>query len=360
MGRVKLKIKRLENTNGRQATYAKRKHGIMKKANELSILCDIDIVLLMFSPSGKPSICRGTRSSIEDVIAKFAQLTPQERAKRKLESLEDLTNQARSLDTQLAEINKRLSYWTTPDKINSLEHLGQMEDSIRDSLNQIRTHKENLQKQQLMSLECSSQFQNGMHIPFRMGAEQQIQPLSWIPNNDNRHIIFPEDPNLIPHRDVECSATSSLGSYSGYFGTGKNSEIPSSGQENGMLNQLPRTAPLRLQLGGQYPYLPYNVNLLNETKFQPAAQMNPQEDPLDYHVNGNFGTSRPGYETTQHGWASTSGHCAVNMFDEHLYSQLRVPLGSALSNRILVKLGLLIQGSCYNYISSHPAVQFLQ
>jgi hypothetical protein len=61
MGRVKLKIKRLENTNGRQATYAKRKHGIMKKANELSILCDIDIVLLMFSPSGKPSICRGTR-----------------------------------------------------------------------------------------------------------------------------------------------------------------------------------------------------------------------------------------------------------------------------------------------------------
>lgn len=61
MGRVKLKIKRLENTNGRQATYAKRKHGIMKKANELSILCDIDIVLLMFSPSGKPSICRGLR-----------------------------------------------------------------------------------------------------------------------------------------------------------------------------------------------------------------------------------------------------------------------------------------------------------
>ncbi|RXI08599.1 hypothetical protein DVH24_022743 [Malus domestica] len=59
MGRVKLKIKGLENTNGRQATYAKRKNGIMKKANELSILCDIDIVLLMFSPTGKPSLCNG-------------------------------------------------------------------------------------------------------------------------------------------------------------------------------------------------------------------------------------------------------------------------------------------------------------
>lgn len=61
MGRVKLKIKKLENTNGRQATYAKRKHGIMKKANELSILCDIDIILLMFSPTGKPSLCNGKR-----------------------------------------------------------------------------------------------------------------------------------------------------------------------------------------------------------------------------------------------------------------------------------------------------------
>ncbi|XP_059446229.1 agamous-like MADS-box protein AGL30 isoform X1 [Corylus avellana] len=349
MGRVKLKIKRLENTNGRQATYAKRKNGIMKKANELSILCDIDIVLLMFSPTGKPSLCRGMRSSIEEVIAKFAQLTPQERAKRKLESLEalkktfkkldhdvniqeflgtssqtieDLTNQARALENRLSEIHKRLSYWINPDKINTVEDLGQMEDSLRESLNQIQTHKqENLQKQQLMSLECNNQFQNGMHIPFRMSAEQQLQPLSWIPNNDNHHMLLSEDPNLLSHGDVECPATSSLGSYSGYFGTGKSSEIPNSGQENGVLNELTRIAPLRLQLGGQYPYVPYNLNLLNDTKFQSSAQMNPQENPVDYHVNGSFETPRPGYETTQHSWASTSGPCPVTMFDEHLYAQ---------------------------------------
>ncbi|KAF5443346.1 hypothetical protein F2P56_035907 [Juglans regia] len=350
MGRVKLKIKRLENTNGRQATYAKRKNGIMKKANELSILCDIDIILLMFSPTGKPSLCRGMRSSIEEVIAKFAQLTPQERAKRKLESLEalkktfkkldhdvnvqeflgtstqtveDLTNQANALETRLSEIHKRLSYWTNLDKINSVEHLGQMEDSLRESLNQIRTHKqENVQKQQLMSLECSSQFQHGMHIPFTMGAEQQLQPFSWIPNNDSRHLFVPEDPHLLAHRDVECSTTSSLGSYSGYFGTGKNSEIPNSGQENGMMNELSRIAPLRLQLGGQYPYLPYNLNLMNDnTKFQTAVQMNQPEHPADYHVNGSFETPRPGFETAQHSWASTSGPCPITMFDEHLYNQ---------------------------------------
>ncbi|CAN6440870.1 unnamed protein product [Victoria cruziana] len=82
MGRVKLKIKKLENSNGRQVTYSKRRAGIVKKAKELSILCDIDIVLLMFSPTGKATLCHGERSTIEDVIGRFAQLTPQERAKR--------------------------------------------------------------------------------------------------------------------------------------------------------------------------------------------------------------------------------------------------------------------------------------
>lgn len=63
MGRVKLKIKKLQNMNGRQCTYTKRRHGIMKKAKELSILCDIDVVLLMFSPMGKASICIGKHRS---------------------------------------------------------------------------------------------------------------------------------------------------------------------------------------------------------------------------------------------------------------------------------------------------------
>ncbi|KAJ0976325.1 hypothetical protein J5N97_018290 [Dioscorea zingiberensis] len=64
MGRVKLKIKRLENSSGRQVTYSKRRAGILKKAKELSILCDIDIVLLMFSPTGKPTLCLGERRYI--------------------------------------------------------------------------------------------------------------------------------------------------------------------------------------------------------------------------------------------------------------------------------------------------------
>lgn len=68
MGRVKLKIKKLDSINARQATYCKRKNGIMKKAKELSILCDIDVVLLMFSPAGKPSLCTGEHRSHDSFL----------------------------------------------------------------------------------------------------------------------------------------------------------------------------------------------------------------------------------------------------------------------------------------------------
>ncbi|XP_039032834.1 agamous-like MADS-box protein AGL30 [Hibiscus syriacus] len=346
MGRVKLKIKKLENPNGRQATYAKRKHGIMKKANELSILCDVEIVLLMFSPTNKPSLCIGKRN-IEEIIEKFAQLTPQERAKRKLESLEalkktfkkldhdvniheylatstqtieDLTNQARLLQTRLSEVHRRLSCWTNIDKINNVEQLGQMEDSLKESLNQIQSRKENLGKQQqLLSLECTSQ------VPYRMGIEQQLQNLAWMPNHDSRHMALSEDLNLIPHRDVQGSASSSFGSYSGYFGTGKSSELSSSGQENGVLNDLSGNRSLQLQMGGQCPFFSYNLNILNDAP--PVAEMNFHETPSEYHVNGVEQGTGTGYDTTPGSWASTSGPCAVTMFDEPLYSRTDLVAG---------------------------------
>ncbi|KAI5574483.1 hypothetical protein BDE02_10G148300 [Populus trichocarpa] len=109
------------------------------------------------------------------------------------------------------------------------------------------------------------------------------------------------------------------------FPIGKNSELSSSGQEsgmNGILDELNGTASLRLQLAGQYPYLPgpYNLNLLNDTKFQPAAEMNIQKGPGDFNVSGSFEAPKLEYDSGPHGWASTPGSCAVTMFDDHLYA----------------------------------------
>nr|PNR58242.1 hypothetical protein PHYPA_005237 [Physcomitrium patens] len=84
MGRVKLEIKKIENPTNRQVTFSKRRNGLIKKAYELSVLCDIDLALIMFSPSGK--LTQYCNCSIEEVIARFANLPMHERNK----SFEDM------------------------------------------------------------------------------------------------------------------------------------------------------------------------------------------------------------------------------------------------------------------------------
>ncbi|KAM0838938.1 hypothetical protein ACQ4PT_060634 [Festuca glaucescens] len=53
MGRGKIVIERIENTTNRQVTFSKRRGGLMKKARELSILCDADLALIVFSSTGR-------------------------------------------------------------------------------------------------------------------------------------------------------------------------------------------------------------------------------------------------------------------------------------------------------------------
>jgi SRF-type transcription factor (DNA-binding and dimerisation domain) len=53
MGRGKIEIKKIENTTSRQVTYSKRRSGILKKARELTVLCDAQISIIMFSNTNK-------------------------------------------------------------------------------------------------------------------------------------------------------------------------------------------------------------------------------------------------------------------------------------------------------------------
>ncbi|KAI0530819.1 hypothetical protein KFK09_000367 [Dendrobium nobile] len=50
MGRAKLEIKYRENLRARRTTYTTRLKGLKKKAEELSVLCGVDIMVASFSP----------------------------------------------------------------------------------------------------------------------------------------------------------------------------------------------------------------------------------------------------------------------------------------------------------------------
>nr|WDA53352.1 MADS-box protein 17 [Erycina pusilla] len=72
MRRGRLEIKRIENPSQRQSTFYKRRDGLFKKARELAVLCDADLLLLLFSSSGKlynyhsPSV-----SNVEELLRRY-------------------------------------------------------------------------------------------------------------------------------------------------------------------------------------------------------------------------------------------------------------------------------------------------
>ncbi|KAF3320272.1 MADS-box transcription factor 18 [Carex littledalei] len=78
MGRAKVPIKKIENTTTLKVTFSKRRKGLIKKAYELSVLCDIEVALIMFSPCGMLSHFSGHRR-IEDVLKRYLRLSDQEK-----------------------------------------------------------------------------------------------------------------------------------------------------------------------------------------------------------------------------------------------------------------------------------------
>ncbi|CAN6928037.1 unnamed protein product [Brassica oleracea var. botrytis] len=55
MVRGKIELKKIENVNRLQVSFTNRRKVLMKKANDLSILCDADVALIIFSSTGDAS-----------------------------------------------------------------------------------------------------------------------------------------------------------------------------------------------------------------------------------------------------------------------------------------------------------------
>ena len=70
MGRGRVELKRIENKINRQVTFAKRRNGLLKKAYELSVLCDAEVALIIFSNRGKLyEFCSSSRYIYIDIYS---------------------------------------------------------------------------------------------------------------------------------------------------------------------------------------------------------------------------------------------------------------------------------------------------
>ncbi|KAI4337601.1 hypothetical protein L6164_015996 [Bauhinia variegata] len=69
MAREKIKIRKIDNLTARQVTFSKRRRGLLKKAQELAVLCDAEVGLIIFSATGK--LFDYASSSIKDIITRY-------------------------------------------------------------------------------------------------------------------------------------------------------------------------------------------------------------------------------------------------------------------------------------------------
>ncbi|CAI9770034.1 unnamed protein product [Fraxinus pennsylvanica] len=69
MGRGKIVIRRINNSTSRQVTFSKRRSGLLKKARELSILCDAEVGLIVFSSTGR--LYDYSSTSMKSVIERY-------------------------------------------------------------------------------------------------------------------------------------------------------------------------------------------------------------------------------------------------------------------------------------------------
>ncbi|XP_019094492.1 PREDICTED: MADS-box protein FBP24 [Camelina sativa] len=71
MRKGKTVIKRIEDKIRRQVTFAKRRKSLIKKAHELSVLCDVPLGLIIFSYSNKLYEFCSSSTSMENLIMRY-------------------------------------------------------------------------------------------------------------------------------------------------------------------------------------------------------------------------------------------------------------------------------------------------
>ncbi|KAC9651026.1 hypothetical protein E3N88_45455 [Mikania micrantha] len=152
MGRGKIEVKRIENNTSRQVTFSKRRSGLLKKTHELSVLCDAQIGLIVFSNKGKLYEYTTHPLSMTEIIDKYLKVTgsriPQPNNKEQMRS--ELSRMKKeTLNLQLS-----LQRYKGDDLSSAqLQELNQLEQQLEYSVQKVRARKLQLLQQQVDNLQ---------------------------------------------------------------------------------------------------------------------------------------------------------------------------------------------------------------
>ncbi|XP_009626499.1 MADS-box protein SOC1-like [Nicotiana tomentosiformis] len=176
MVRGKTQIKRIENATSRQVTFSKRRSGLLKKAFELSVLCDAEVSLMVFSQKGK--LYEFSSSSTNKTIERYQKNDKNLRHDKILleqttEHLkEDVATMSRKLE--LLENSKRRILGEDLDSC-SIDELEKVEEQLDRSLRNIRARKNQLLREHIALLKDEEKVLMEENAELR--KENEVRPL---------------------------------------------------------------------------------------------------------------------------------------------------------------------------------------
>lgn len=184
-------MKRIENPTSRQVTFSKRRSGLFKKAYELSVLCDAQVALIVFSSTGK-LFEFSSSSSMNVTIERYLKIG------KNLES-----GETTAVEENTEVLEEKVA--TMSDKIKQLEEckeklmgvglesytvdeLQKIENDLDRSLKHIRARKYELFKQQIKQLRNEERRLAKQNEELKKSVLQEVEPDKRSENDSRREM----------------------------------------------------------------------------------------------------------------------------------------------------------------------------
>ncbi|XP_062167923.1 agamous-like MADS-box protein AGL18 isoform X2 [Alnus glutinosa] len=145
MGRGKIEIKRIDNLNSRQVTFSKRRTGLLKKAKELSVLCDAEVAVVIFSSTGK--LYEFSSSSMEQTLSKYSRSLDLDPSDKLATEVQDDVNALKDEFDKLRLAYLRMLGKELDDL--SFKELQHLEEQLSEGILSVKDKKEEVLLEQL-------------------------------------------------------------------------------------------------------------------------------------------------------------------------------------------------------------------